>query len=168
LVELEAPAQHVEYLTNAMFGTGYTLDGIDAFGNLDTIQPSFDDPFWAGNSSAQLSVFDHNHRLNIGGGAAMAPTLETAELQPAPGRRSWADLVRPLVDAGVATVTLGHRDRLMDPVIWEPPVPVNVLGACPQRATGRYLRFRMAMPAAQEFRHLEGLDLEMLPEARLR
>jgi hypothetical protein len=168
LVELDDPAQHIEWLTTAMFGTGYTLDGIDAFGDLDTIQPSFDDPFWAGNTSAQLSLFDPDHRLNIGGGPAMAPTLETAELQPTPGRRAWADLVRPLVDAGVATVAVGHRDRLMDPVIWEPPVPVNVLGACPQRATGRYLRFRMAMPAAQEFRHLEGLDLSLLPEATLR
>jgi hypothetical protein len=168
LVELDDPAQHIEYLTNSMFGTGYTLDGIDAFGNLDTIQPSFDDPFWAGNASAQLSLFHRDHRLNIGGGAAMAPTLETAELQPAPGRRAWVDLVRPLIDAGVATVAVGHRERLQDPVIWEPAVPTNVLGECPQRCTGRYVRFRMAMPAAQEFRHLQGADFQMGPEGRLR
>jgi hypothetical protein len=151
-----------------MFGTGFTLDGIDAFGNLDTIQPSFDDPFWAGNASMQLSLFHRDHRLNIGGGAAMAPTLETAELQPAPGRRAWIDLVRPLIDSGVATVAVGHRERLQDPVIWEPAVSVNVLGECPQRCTGRYIRFRMSMPAAQEFRHLQGADFQMGPEGRLR
>jgi hypothetical protein len=98
----------------------------------------------------------------------MAPTLETAELQPAPGRRAWVDLVRPLIDGGVATVAVGHREGLQDPVIWEPPVAINVLGECPQRVTGRYVRFRMQMPAAQEFRHLQGIELTPRPEGMLR
>jgi hypothetical protein len=99
----------------------------------------------------------------------MAPTLETAELQPVPGRRAWVDLVRPLIDGGVATVAVGHRERLTDPVTWEPPVPTNIIGECPQRCTGRYIRLRMAMPAGQGFEHLQGLDLGTLrPEGSLR
>jgi hypothetical protein len=168
LVELE-PEQVVEWLSKAMYGTSYTLDSIDSFGDLDTIFPSFDDPFWVGNQTSRLTLFDTDHRLNIGGGPAMAPTLETAELQPVPGRRAWVDLVRPLIDGGVATVAVGHRERLTDPVTWEPPVPINVIGECPQRYTGRYIRLRMAMPAAQGFSHLQGLDLGQLrPEGSLR
>jgi hypothetical protein len=163
------PEQVVEWLSKAMYGTSYTLDSIDGFGNLDTIFPSFDDPFWVGNQTSRLTLFDIDHRLNIGGGAAMAPTLETAELQPVPGRRAWVDLVRPLIDGGVATVAVGHRERLTDPVTWEPPVPTNIIGECPQRYTGRYVRFRMQMPAAQGFTHLQGLDLGQLrPEGALR
>jgi hypothetical protein len=76
--------------------------------------------------------------------------------------------VRPLIDGGTATVAVGHRDRLEQPVVWEAAVPANVIGECPQRVTGRYLRFRMSMPAAQEFRHLQGLDIQAIPEGRLR
>jgi hypothetical protein len=166
LVELD---DHLEWISKAMFGASHTLDNIDSFGTVDTISPSFDDPFWAGNTSSRLSLFDADHRFNIGGGPAMAPTLETGDLQPVPGRRAWIDLVRPLIDAGIATVAVGHRERLTDPVTWEPPVPTNIIGECPQRYTGRYIRFRMQMPAAQEFRHLQGVDLGQLrPEGSLR
>jgi hypothetical protein len=165
LIELD---EYVEWLSKAMYGNSYTLDNIDSFGDLDHIFPSFDDPFWVGNQSSRLTLFDPDHRLNIGGGAAMAPTLETAELQPAEGRRAWVDLTRPLIDAGVATIAVGHRDRLQDPVVWEAPVSINAIGECPQRVTGRYVRFRMQMPAAQEFRHLMGVDLSLRPEGKLR
>ena len=151
-----------------MFGTGYTLDNIDGFGDLDTIAPPFDDPFWTGNAASRLMLFDKDHRLGIGGGPAFAPTLETAEMQPNEGRRAWVTTVRPLIDGGIATVAVGHRERLTDPVTWELPVSINAIGDCPQRATGRYVRFRMAMPAGQGFRHLQGLDLSLKPDAKLR
>jgi len=53
-------------------------------------------------------------------------------------------------------------------VTWEPAVAINGIGECPQRCTGRYLRFRMQMPAGQGFRHLQGLDLQMKQEAMRR
>ena len=171
IVELE-PAANLEWLTQSMLGgTGYTLDNIDGFfpAGLETPNPSFDDPFWVGNSSSRLTGFDTDHRFNIGGGPAMGPTLETAELQPNDGRRAWVRTVRPLIDGGTATVAVGHRERLSDPVIWEPAVATNVIGDCPQRVTGRYLRFRMTMPAGGEWRQLQGLDLGPLrAEATLR
>ena len=99
----------------------------------------------------------------------MAPTLETAEMQPNDGRRAWVRLTRPLNDGNAtATIAVGHRERQTDPVIWEPPVALNEIGECPQRATGRYLRFRMAMPAGQTFRHLAGIELDLVPEGKRR
>jgi hypothetical protein len=77
-------------------------------------------------------------------------------------------MTRPLIDSGVATVAVGHRERLTEPVTWEPAVAINGIGECPQRCTGRYLRFRMQMPAGQGFRHLQGLDLQMKQEAMRR
>lgn len=167
IVELE-PGQWLEWLTTAMYGSSYNLDSIDSFGTLETISPSFDDPFWTGNAAGRLTMFDEAHRLNIGGGPAMAPTLETGEMQPAPGRRGFVQMTRPLNDGGAATIAVGHRERLTDPVIWEPPVAINQIGECPQRCTGRYVRFRMAMPAGQDFRHLQGIDATVLPEASRR
>lgn len=167
LIELE-PGQWLEWLTTAMMGTVYNADNIDSLGDVDTIQPSFDDPFWAGNTASRLSMFDDAHRLNIGGGPALAPTLETGEIQPNDGRRAFVQMSRPLNDGGAAMIAVGHRERLTDAVAWEPPVPVNQIGECPQRCTGRYLRFRMQMPAAQAFSHLQGIDLRLLPEATRR
>jgi hypothetical protein len=115
-------------------------------------------------------MFNGEHKLSTWVGPAMAPTLDIGEMQPSPGRRSWVNSVRPLLDggAGTGTVAIGHRDRLDQPVVWEAEVPTNILGECPQRVTGRYIRFRMAMPAAQEFRHLQGIELAPRPEGTLR
>ena len=168
IVELE-PTQTIEWLTTAMYAANtYNLDQLDPFGDLDTILPSFDDPYWVGQSGSRLTFFDSTHTLAFGGGPALAPTLETGEMQPTEGRRSWVQMTRPLIDGGAATVAVGHRERLTDPVTWEPAVAVNGIGECPQRCTGRYLRFRMQMPAGQGFRHLQGIDALYAPEGRLR
>jgi hypothetical protein len=169
----ELDASRAEWLTSGMYQDSYTLDQLDQFGNLDVIQPPLDDPFWIGNASSFVTVFDVNHRLGIGRGPAMAPTLETAEMQPNDRQRAWVNSVRPLIQGApgcrqTVTVAVGHREHLTDPVVWEPSVPCNVIGECPQRITGRYVRFRLAMPAAQEFQHLEGLDIALRGEARLR
>jgi hypothetical protein len=156
-----------------MYATSYNLDQLDPFGNLEVIQPPLDDPFWVGNASNFITAFDPSHRLGVGRGPAMAPTLETAETQPNDRQRAWVSSVRPLIQGApgcheTATVAVGHREKLTDPVVWEPAVHCNVIGEAPQRVTGRYLRFRLAMPAAQEFRHLQGLDIALRGEARLR
>jgi len=173
IVELEPATARLEWLTYAGYATSYNLDQLDPFGNLDVIQPPLDDPFWIGNASDFVTGFDPDHRLGVGRGPAMAPTLETAETQSFEERRAWISTIRPLIQGApgckdTATVSVGHREHLTDPVTWELPVSVNVIGECPQRCTGRYVRFRMQMPANQEFRHLLGLDVQMLQEGRLR
>jgi hypothetical protein len=167
IVELD-PGKWLEWVTTAMYGAPYNLDNIDSFGTVDTIALSLDDPFWTGNAASRLSLFDSDHRLNMGGGPAMAPTLETAEMQPNQGRRAFVQLTRPLNDGGTATIAVGHRERQTDPVVWEPAVSVNAIGECPQRCTGRYLRFRMTMPAAEAWNQLQGIDVRILPEATRR
>jgi len=169
--ELVAPYNQGEYLASGTYGTPpLSLDDLDPFGNLDTIRPSLDDPFWHGKGLSRLSVFAHDHKLSTWVGPAMAPTLDIGEMQPTPGRRSWIDNVRPLLDGGkgTGTVAIGHRDRLDQPVVWEAEVPTNILGQCPQRVTGRYIRLRFHMPAAQDFQHLQGLEVDALPEGQLR
>ena len=168
-IVLPTAADYIEWLTTAMYGTAWNLDTIDPFGDLEVIQPPFDDPFWTGSAISRLAPFDKDHRLSLGGGPAMAPLLETGEIQPAEGRRAWVTNARPLYDGGSGVlISVGTRDRLNDPVVWSTPVPINQIGECPQRVTGRYMRFRMTMPAAQEFRHLQGIDIRIRPEATLR
>lgn len=168
--ELTNPANWGEAFTLGLYANSYNLDELDPFGNLEVIRPSFDDPFWVGSPLSRLSMFTPDHKLATWAGPAMAPTIDIPEVQPYPGRRAWVTNARPLIDGGdpVATVQIGRRERLAHPVIWETAVPVNLVGDCPQRATGRYVRFRFAMPAAQSFTHLQGLDVTMAPEGRMR
>jgi|KBSMisStandDraft_5_1062788.scaffolds.fasta_scaffold04720_6 hypothetical protein len=166
--ELERVDHYIEWLTTGAYGVVHDLDHIDSFGDLDTITPSFDDPFWSGNAAARVSFFLPDHRLNIAGGPPMAPTLDTGEIQPVEGRRAWVQNTRPLHDGGAATIAIGHRERQTDPVTWEPAVAINQIGECPQRCTGRYLRFRFQMPAGQNFTTLDGIDVQLRPEATRR
>lgn len=168
--ELTLSQNKMEFLTRGMYSSSYNLDELDPFGDLDTIRPSFDDPFWTGAPVGRLSMFNPSHILCTWDGPAMAPSLDIPEGQPFPGRRAWVTNARPLIDGGdaVATVQVGHRERLSQPVIWEAAVPINVIGDCPQRVTGRHVRFRFAMPVGQTFTHLRGLDVTMAPEGTLR
>jgi len=162
-------AQHIEHMLRGAFGTAYTIDQIDTlFPSIEDVTPSLDAPFWSGSGVGLLAMFDIDHRLGVGNGPPMAVLLETAETQPNPGRRSWVDMVRPLNDGGAAAVSVGHRERSTDPVRWEPEVPIDAIGRCPQRCTGRFIRFRMTLPAGEELRHMWGIDADVMPESKLR
>lgn len=169
--ELNPELNRGEWLTrNTMYANAYNLEELDQFGNLEIIRPSFDDRFWVGDQTERLSMFRSDHTLTTWSGPAMGPTLDIPEIEFAKGRRSWVTNARPLIDGGVAagTVQVGRRDRLADPVIWGAAVPINVIGECPQRYAGRYIRLRFHMPPGQNFSHLQGLDVTAGPGGSMR
>jgi hypothetical protein len=142
------------------FTIGYTLDGLDDLGlSLDALPFSLDSRVWTSGNPI-LSVFDGTHKLNYTTGPSLAPTVETSEQQFFPGRRTRVDrAIRPIVDGTPASVSVGHREQLAAGVTYEAAVPVNILGECPQRVTGRYVRFRLTLPAATTFSHLQGIEI---------
>jgi hypothetical protein len=146
-----------------------TLDELDPFGTLETIATSFDSMAWV-TSKPAVSLWDSTHRLNTLTGQPMAATVETVEIG-LPGRRmKLHNTVRPVIegsDSG-ATVAVGHRERQANPVSYDVDVPVNILGACGLRSSGRYVRLRLKLPAAAPFTHLSGIEAEPVPEGRLR
>lgn len=156
----------IEWLVRAVT-LGYTLDQLDPFGVLDALPFPLDSDAWKGGRPI-LAAFDSSHRLSYFGGSNLAPTVETSEMQPFPGRRSKIIAARPIVDGGTPSVSVGHRDRLVDSVTYEAAVAMNALGDCPQRTTGRYVRYRATLPAASSFTHLQGVDVEMRPEGKRR
>ena len=87
----------------------------------------------------------------------MAATVDTGEAQLVEGSRVLVQSVRPLADGGLPSVALGSRNRSTDIVQW-PDVAQNSLGLCPQRASGRYFRARIKLPAGQSWTHLQGID----------
>ncbi len=138
---------------------GYTLDGLDNTGfNLDTLPASLDSRVWTGGSLL-LGLFDTNHKLNFMTGSNLAPTVTTAEKEVAPGMRLRVSNARPLVDGGIPSVSIGHRERLQDSVAYTSPSALNSMGTCPTRTSGRYLRAQITLPAGSSFTHIQGVEV---------
>jgi hypothetical protein len=155
----------VEWVEAISYSTGgYNLDQLDVFGNLEQLQFSFDSLAWTGGN-AVVAWFDSNHVQNFVTGPAMAPTIATTEAQLFPDRRARITGVRPLHDASVpASVAVGTREMVRQTIVYQGAVPENILGNCPQRCTGRYVRFRMTLPAGANFNFLQGVDVAARPE----
>ena len=142
---------------------GVTLDSMTVYGTFDSMpQFTLDSRVWTGGKD-MLGAFDTSHRLNYFNGQNLAATVDTTELQPFPGRLALIKNTRPLIDGGVPSVALGTRNRLVDAVTFNPATAMNNLGACPQRANGRYVRGEITLPAGTNWTHLQGLELEASP-----
>ena len=82
----------------------------------------------------------------------MAATIATTEAQLFPDRRARITGARPLHDAIVpVSVAVGTREMPRQSVVYQGDVPENILGNCPQRCTGRLVRFRLTLPAGANF-----------------
>lgn len=163
LIDLTSiPVEWIEANTYSI--GGYNLDQLDALGNLEQLQFSFDSLAWT-SGNALLGWFDGNHVQNYANGPSMAATIATTEAQLFPDRRARITGVRPLHDASVpANVAVGTREMGRQAVVYQGAVPENVLGNCPQRCTGRYVRFQLTLPAGANFNSLQGVDVVARPE----
>lgn len=143
---------------------GYTLDELDQFGPLDSLPYSLDSREWT-QGNPVLSWFTANHQQAFASGDSLQATVETTEAQLFPGLRSRITSTRPIADGALSpTISVGQREQISQPVVYTVGVPVNIIGDCPQRTTGRYQRFQMIMPPAANFNHLQGIDVSASPE----
>lgn len=144
---------------------GYTLETIDALiGNPDTgayADVSIDSRQFTGGKII-FSCFDTAHKLNNFTGAAKVATVETAEVQLAPGRRAVVNNTRPMYDgAGTATVTIGTRNTPNAAVSYGTATSQNSDGECNLFAEARYHRARVQ--TSGEFDFLYGLEFDFVP-----
>lgn len=147
---------------------GYTLDELDVFGPLDSLKYSLDSSVWT-MGNPLIGWFDTNHVQNFLTGDSLPIQIATTEAQLFPDRRSRIISARPIHDALVpASVAVGTRETIRQTVVYQGAVPENILGACPQRSTGRYTRFLLTLPAAANPTFLQGIDVQARPEGRSR
>ena len=155
----------VEWVESATYSTaGYNLDQMDPLGNLEQLKYSLDSRAWT-KGNPLLGWFDSSHTQNYTTGPALAPIIDTPELQMFPGKRTRVINSRPLHDAQVAAqVAVGVRETTRQPVVYRAAVAENVLGECPQRTTGRMTRYQVRLPAGSGFQFLQGVDVTARPE----
>jgi len=164
-----APADvAAEYLAR-MVGIGYSLDELYTIlgYTLDNLPASLDSPIWQGGQP-NLGFFDTTHKLAYMTGPFLAATVATQEMEPLPGRRMFVTGTRPLIDGsglGVA-VAIGHRERQTAPVLYTNASPINSLGACPLRSSGRYFRAPLTVAAGGDWTNIAGVDLDLVPQGK--
>lgn len=147
---------------------GYSLEDLDSFGDLDSLGFSLDSWVWQ-KGRPQLGVFDRLHRLALFGGLSLEAVLETAEFQVAPGRRVLVSELWPLVDnsAGSVTAQLGVRAQSVgDALAFGAVAAQNAAGFCPVRASGRFARARVTIPAGAAWTHAQGVEATYRVEGR--
>jgi hypothetical protein len=145
---------------------GYTLDQLDAFGNMDTLAYSLDSRVWTGENFL-LSGFNSSHKQINFTGAAMDAVIETSEAQLFPGNRADVSLVRPMIDgSGTVTMQIGTRNLLSDSVTWGTASSINSAGDCPVRSNARYHRARVNITGG--FNDAQGIDIVKATKAGMR
>lgn len=137
---------------------GKTLEDLDVYGALEDVPYSLDSRAWIGGQ-LQLAAFNSAHELAYFQGANLAAQVATSEAQLFPGKRSWVNSVRPLIDGGTPTISVWSRQTLIEAKTFNPAVAVNAMGECPQRSEGRYVGALMATESGDVWDHLIGVDV---------
>lgn len=167
-----ADAGPATYIFNSV-SLPWTIDQLAAFGSLDGVPASFDDPIWAGGTnmlwgmSATGSVYSF-------GGAAMELSVETREVQASSviPNETGADMAimnaaRPLFEGGsaIARIQVGTRDLPNKDVVWTQLKECNPeTGFAYVRTRSRYQRFRISISG--EFTKAFGVQIDGQPAGK--
>lgn len=154
--------QTIEYFFRN-YSSGFTLEQLDQFGTMDTLPYSLDSRSWQGGTIL-LSGFDSSHKFGDFDGDILTATLETGEFDGGNGQRAFISGIRPIVDGGAPTVSIGSRAQLGATINYSTATAVGVDGICPQRVSARYNRARVSIPATTAWTHAQGVEPIVQPD----
>lgn len=151
----------LDFLYRARTNVGYTLDNLP-YSNLDTMPISLDSNLLSGSPKDTLAAFYTDKKLAFFNGANLEATIDTIEGQITPGARTKVRAVRPHVDGGSPTVSLGIRNKIEDAVSWSAASTIRTSGRCPtpSNSLARFHRARLTVPAGSTWTYARGVDLE--------
>lgn len=147
---------NTELLVSAL-STGYTLESLDALGDLDSLTASMDSRLWSGGNTL-LSAFDSTHKQASFTGAALTALLRTREFQITPGRRTSIRAIRPIADGGTHAVRLGTRNNQADAVEWGASIPQAPSGRFATRENTRYASVELQVSGG--FNSIQAVDVD--------
>ena len=136
-----------------------TLEGLNNYGNVDTITISFDSRYWLGSKLLLSGITGSN--VAVLSGANLTASLTTGDLQM-DGFRSVVTMARPIVDNGSATVAVASRNNLTDNISYTTPASANTDGRVPLRSAGRYHRYRVAPTGS--WNYAVGFEVDEAPQ----
>ena len=116
------------------------LEGLDVYGNLDTILTSFDSRLWLGGKAQFAGV--RNTKIVTFSGTAMTATIETGDIE-VPGATSAITMAKPIVDNGSGNVALLSRRLLNETTVFGSQTVANSENRVSIRGVGRYHRLQL-------------------------
>ena len=145
----------VNYVSNSA-SAGTTLEGMDLYGNMDTIQTSFDSQLYSGG------------KFLLAG--ARGAKIVTFTGQPASARidtgligsqyTSVVTLARPLVDGGSAQVAIASQVRLEQVVDFGTYTSADNENRVSLRSSGKYHKLSI-IPTGDQWSNAIAIDIEM-------
>jgi len=155
----DSPAEPVTVDT---FSTLFPADNLDG-----TITPDDIDSATFDDRRRRLAAFRYStHRLALFTGLPRAATIETAEFEAMPGRRSRVTEIWPMGDfqQAVISASVGYRKSLPGAAVaYTNATAMNRAGFCPQRIDARFVRGRLQVAAGASWRRMEGLSVSAVP-----
>jgi hypothetical protein len=133
-----------------------TLEGMDAYGNLDTIMTSFDSRLWLGGR-LQLAGVNGTKIVTFTGANATA-YLETGDIE-VPGATSAITMVKPLVDNGSANVAVATRRLLNEAITYGTAASSDAENRVSIRSVGRFHRLQLSPTGS--WSTAIGMDIEL-------
>ncbi len=143
---------------------GYTLDGLDAISSsLDDLPFSLDSKVWQGGAPV-MAVFDMNRQLSFFSGQNMEATVTTQETGDVAGGVVRTTSTYPVVDTDEVYVSIGLRLRRSDEVTWlTEQYPSFNTGRVRKTGRGRFMRYRMRIPAGAVWNYAQAIDIATQP-----
>ena len=133
-----------------------TLEGLDTFGTLETIETSFDSRVWLGGKVQFAGV--RNTKIITFSGANNTAYIETGDIE-IPGSTSSITLAKPIVDFGSGSVAIATRRLLSEQITYGSQVAADAENRVSLRSIGRYHRLQLT-PTGQ-WQTAIGLDMEL-------
>ena len=135
-----------------------TLEGMDTYGNLDTILTTFDSRLWLGGK-LQLAGVDGAKIVTFSGANATA-YIETGDIE-VPGSTSAITIVKPIVDDGSGSVALLSRRLLSESTTFGSQTAADSENRVAVRGVGRYHRLQLTPTGS--WTSAVGMDIDLSP-----
>ena len=137
---------------------GVTLEGLDAYGTIDSLETSLDSRLWAGGK--MLLAGGINSKIGTFSGANMPADIRTGDFRS--GEQSIVKLAKPQVDGGSANVSVASRVRLDGQINYSTPSAADAENRVSLRSVGAYHRISL-MPTGDNWQQASALDVDIQP-----
>ena len=143
-----------------VYTLGYTLEQLDAFGDLDSLPFSLDSRFWQGGQRV-ISAFNTSHTLKGFTGDDLAARLTTVERTIGNGVRMQVNGARPVIEGTSCTPTITpiKREKTDVAPTTGSAVSRQSSGVCKFRSSARYLRLQMDIAAGGDWDVASGIEI---------
>lgn len=141
------PANLDLMLIGSFKSAGFTLEDLDQFGTVDSINVSFDSPVWAGGANFVGAITSDGKLAEFSG-----PHLEaTFQSNQFGGERAYVSGVRPFINSTGVTVQLRHKSTFEAGTIGTSFIAPAADSYAPFRVASRYFSVKAKVAAGSDW-----------------